>query len=129
MLQKISNFFKDLLDASPRNAHVPPTSTPPSALPTENPERLEHDQSYQEATAEIESIAGTSINFGTSDEMVTDAAGNVRYVKRKVAQIVGTGILVMHLEPTVKDGIALPGVGGRCSKCIEEGRSRAPFAL
>jgi hypothetical protein len=115
MFKKISKFFKDFMDTSPRDASIPYNPVPPSS--TENIEEPSNGQAYNEKNADIESIADTNIHFGTTGEMAVDAAGNVNNIKRKVGHLLGTGRLVTHIEPSVKDGINLPGIGGVCGDC------------
>lgn len=118
MIKKIANILKDFVHRSPRNAGQPYIPHPPVQCPSS--QAGQGDIFYQEANTEIENIAGTSINFGTVEKLIVDDEGNTNRISQKQGYILGTGILVTNLNPTVKDGIPLPGVGGACGPCKQE---------
>jgi len=117
MFTKIRNFLRDLFDSSPFQADQPYSPAPPheqdieNNLPTGN---------YSEKNLEIEIVSGTNIAFGKTDEIAIDENNNVQHINKKQAHILGTGRLITRLEPSVKDGIPLPGVGGICGNCQNE---------
>ena len=118
MIKKIANFLKDFVQRSPRDACRPYIPHPPT-LDADNPPS-QHSNFYEETNTEIENIAGTSITFGTTEKLAVDEKGNTNRVTQKQSHILGSGILVTSLNPTVLDGIPLPGVGGACNFCKQD---------
>lgn len=118
IFKKINNFFEDFIQQSPRNADQPYIPQPPEVGVNSDPNK--NINFYQETDTDIENIAGTSINFGPTEKLVVDEKGNASRISQKQGHILGSGILVTNLNPIIKDGIDLPGVGGACSFCKQE---------
>ena len=118
MFKKISNFLKDLLQRSARNADRPYIPQPPDqklgGLPGGN------KTFYKETNIETERVAGSFLDFGTTEEVNIDENGNATRIRQKQGHILGSGKLVTGLNPEVKDGIQLPGVRGACYRCMPE---------
>ncbi len=119
MFTKISNFLKDLLQSSPLDAATPHVPHPPE--PERDSPVHGGDAFYQETSADIETVAGADIHFGTAETTTVDQNGNATRTRRRVAHILGDGLLVTGLEPRVENGQERPGVGGGCNFCFQEG--------
>jgi hypothetical protein len=118
MLKRISNFLKDLLRRSPRNADQPYIPRPPE----QNPNCLtgQNNIFYQETNLDIETIAGTPLSFGINEKVVVDENGNAARIRQEQAHILGSGRLVSSLNPTIEQGMLRAGVGGVCYVCKQE---------
>jgi hypothetical protein len=118
MFTRISNFLKDLLQSSPLTASTPHVPHPPEPEPGGDAHR--GDPFYQDVSADIETVAGTEINFGTAETTTVDPNGNANRTRRRVAHILGDGRLVLSLESRIENGENRPGVGGACRFCFQE---------
>jgi len=118
MDENINKFLEDLLKCSAVNAGQPYVPQ----LPEQDPDGSAGAglKFYQEIDIHLENIAGTSLAFGTVEKHIIDGDGNVTKIHQKQGHILGSGILVTNLNPTVKDGIHLPGVAGVCHFCKQE---------
>ena len=119
MLKKISNYLKDLLSRSPLAAGTPHVPHPPEK---QDPHSLQEsgDPFYQETSADLETIAGTEISFGTAETTTVDQNGNATHKRRRIGHVLGDGLLVTSLQPRVEDGLQRPGVGRLCRFCLVE---------
>lgn len=119
MLKKISNYLKDLLSRSPLAASTPHVPHPPEK---QDRDSLHEggDLFYQETAADLETIAGTEISFGTAETTTVDQNGNANRRHRRMAYLLGDGRLVTSLEPRVENGLERPGVEGLCRFCWAE---------
>lgn len=119
MFAKVGNYLKDLLTRSPLTAGTPHVPHPPE-------KEVRHslqdggDPFYQETNADMETIAGTEISFGTAETTTVDQNGNTTRTRRRVGHILGDGRLVMSLEPRIDNGQKRPGVGSLCRFCLAE---------
>jgi len=118
MFQRINNFFKDFIQRSPRNADQPYIPRPLEVDVNNEPNK--NINFYEEISTDIENIAGTSINFGTAEKLIVDDKGNSNHINQRQGHILGSGILVTNINPTIRDGIQLSGVGGACNYCKQE---------
>ena len=77
---------------------APPTHQP-SASPNQHPNNTANsDLSYTEEEANIHTITGTSIRFGTQKIITVDSRGQARDLSQTQSHIVGTGKLVSKIE-------------------------------
>lgn len=120
MFARISNYLKDLLSRSPLTAGTPHVPHPPEPQDQLNDPIDRPTSFYQETTADIETIAGTDISFGTVETTTVDHNGNATHQRRRTAHLLGDGRLVTSLEPRVEDGLKRPGVEGLCRFCLAE---------
>ena len=120
MFAKISDYLKDLLSRSPLTAGTPHVPHPPEAPEQSGDPNVSAAGFYEETTAEVETIAGTEISFGTVETTTVDQNGNATHQRRRVAHLLGDGRLVTSLEPRVEDGLQRPGVEGLCRFCLAE---------
>ncbi len=118
MLKRISNFLKDLLLRSPLTAATPHVPHPPEK---EDRHSLQEgaDPFYQETSADLETVAGTEISFGTVETTTVDQYGNATHKRRRIGHLLG-GRLVTSLESRIENGLHRPGVGGICRFCLQE---------
>jgi len=103
MFAKISNFLKDLFLRGPSTAATPHVPHPPEEKGRHSLQEGD-DPFYQETTADLETIAGTEISFGTAETTTVDQNGNANRRHRRMAYLLGDGRLVMSLEPRVENG-------------------------
>lgn len=114
------DFIKDLFAGSPLEADKPYIPQPPDQV-NQPPDNSNEDEIfYSESSLDVENIAGTPIAFGTEESISVDSKGNSKNIRRKQGHILGSDLLVTSLNPTVKDGITSPGVGGKCKNCLQE---------
>jgi len=110
------NFFKRLLNTKTHPAHLPYTPTPPSHQQnTSSPNQFSSsntntDLSFTEAEADLHSIAGTSIGFGTQKIVQVDGRGQAKDLSRTQSHILGSNKIVSKIED----------VGGICGYCQAE---------
>lgn len=120
MFTRISNYFKDLLSRSPLTAGTPHVPHPPETPEQPGDPSASAAGFYEETTAEVETIAGTEISFGTIETTTVDQNGNATRRRRRIAHLLGDGRLVTSLEPRVEDGLERAGVDGLCRPCLAE---------
>ncbi len=118
MFKTIKNFFKDIIDRSAWNADQPYRSRSPEEMSSNA--NIDDNGFYKEFESDIQNIAGTSINFGHISSVNIDENGNAISNRQSQGHILGSGILVSNLNPTIKDDIQLPGVGGVCHYCKQQ---------
>lgn len=97
------DFFKRLLGTKAHPAHLPYIPTPPShqpdaASPSQFTNDASTDLSYTESEANIHSIAGTNIGFGTKKMVQVDSRGQARDVSQTQSHVIGSGKLVSKIE-------------------------------
>ena len=108
-------FFKRLLGTKAHPAHLPYIPTPPSQQPNTSQNQFPHnsantDISYTESEANIHSIAGTNIGFGTQKLVQVDSRGQAKDFSQTQSHIVGSGKLVSKIED----------IAGVCRYCQTE---------
>ena len=109
------NFFKRLLGTKAHPAHLPYIPTPPSYQPdASSPNRFSNDAnsdlSYTEAEANIHTIAGTNIGFGSKKIVQVDSRGQAKDLSQTQSHIIGSGKLVSKIED----------IAGVCRYCQAE---------
>jgi hypothetical protein len=119
-IKKTIDFIKDLFTGSPLEADKPYIPQPPDQVEQSLDNSNEDGMFYSENSFDIETIEGTPIAFGTEESISVDSKGNSKNIRKKQGHILGSGLLVANLSPTIKDGITLPGVGGICYICKQE---------
>ncbi len=96
------NFFKRLLGTKAHPAHLPYIASPPShqqgASSNQFPNGTNTDLSYTEAEANMHTIAGTNIGFGTQKMIQVDSRGQAKDFSQTQSHIVGSGKLVSKIE-------------------------------
>ena len=110
-----TDFFKRLLGTKAHPAHLPYIPTPPLRQPNTSQNQFPHnsantDISYTESEANIHSIAGTNIGFGTQKIVQVDSRGQARDFSQTKSHIVGSGKLVSKIED----------IAGVCRYCQAE---------
>lgn len=121
-MKKLSDFLKDFMNHSPLNASKPHIPQPPEQkqqneqLPANNAELF-----YSEENRDIETIEGTNLSFGPTEQIVVKQNTSSSRSSKKPGHLLGSGRLVTSLNPINENGIEKPGVGGMCFKCSEEG--------
>jgi len=109
------NFFKRLLSTKAHPAHLPYIATPPAhqpnaAPPNQFPNDANTDLLYTESEANIHTIAGTNIGFGTQKMVQVDSRGQAKDFSQTKSHIVGSGKLVSKIE----------NIAGVCRYCQAE---------
>ena len=108
--------LKRLLSRKAHPAHLPYIPTPPSQQPNASSQnQFPHnsanaDISYTEEEANIHSIAGTNIGFGTQKLVQVDSRGQAKDFSQTQSHIVGSGKLVSKIED----------IAGVCRYCQAE---------
>jgi bacterioferritin-associated ferredoxin len=119
-IKKTIDFFRDLFTGSPFEADKSHIPQPPDQV-EQSPDNSNEDEIfYSESSLDIETIEGTPITFGKEEVVIVDSQGNSKTIRKKLGHIMGSDLLVTSLNPTVKDGITSPGVGGKCKNCLQE---------
>ena len=111
----LKTLLQKLLSHKVHPAHLPCIPAPPNQKSAHNT-----DASYAETEADIHSIAGTSIAFGTQKTVQVDENNQAHHLLRTHSHILGSGKLVTNVEPRTVDGQTLPGVAGACRFCQAE---------
>ncbi|MFC1636715.1 hypothetical protein ACFL5Z_17950 [Planctomycetota bacterium] len=118
MFKKAINYLCDLFQRSYQDAAQPYVPHPPgqeSEILSNKP-----TSGYQEVSDDLEIVGGTSISFGTEESIVIDDDGNAVNRRRTMSHVLGSGLLVTSLRPTIENGVHLPGVHGECHYCKQE---------
>jgi hypothetical protein len=118
--KKLSDFLKDVINHSPLKADKPYIPQPPEQQQLEQPASNNSEPFYSEDNRDIETIEGTNLSFGYSEQMIVNQNTSSSRTSKKTGYILGSGRLVTSLNPTKETGIEKPGVGGICFKCNEE---------
>ncbi len=97
------DFFKRFLNTKAHPGHLPYNPTPPSHQPDAASSHQFHnndntDLSFTEAEANIHTIAGTNIGFGTNKIVQVDSRGQTKDISQTQSHIVGSGKLVSKIE-------------------------------
>ena len=119
-IRETIDFLKDLFIGSPLEADKPYIPQPPEQAEQSPDNSRENELFYSENSLDIEAIEETPITFGKEEGVIVDSQGNSKTIRKKKGHILGSSLLVTSLNPTVKDGITLPGVGGKCKNCLQE---------
>ncbi len=109
------DFFKRLLGTKAHPAHLPYTPMPPAhqpdaASPNQFPNNTNTDTSYTESEANIHTIAGTNIGFGTQKIVQVDSRGQAKDISQTQSHVIGSGKLVSKIED----------LSGACRHCQAE---------
>ena len=95
--------LQKLLSRKMPPAHLPYIPTPPSqqpdaSSPNQFPNDANTDLLYTESEANIHTIAGTNIGFGTQKMVQVDSRGQAKDFSQTKSHIVGSGKLVSKIE-------------------------------
>ena len=115
-INKAIGFLKDLFYRSSFKAGQPyiprPSDQEQDKLPGED------NIFYKETRINAENLG--PISFGSATELIVDNNGNTTQIRQRQGHILGRGRLVTSLNPTIENGMVLPGVGGGCYACKKE---------
>ena len=95
------DFFRRFSNTKAHPGHLPYNPTPPSHQPDASPNQSPNDNidlSFTEAEANIHTIAGTNIGFGTNKIVQVDSRGQTKDISQTQSHIVGSGKLVSKIE-------------------------------
>lgn len=109
------DFFKRLLGTKAHPGHLPYIPTAPQQPDASSPNQSPHnsvntDLSYTETEANMHTIAGTNIGFGTQKMVQVDSRGQAKDFSQSQSHIVGSGKLVSKIED----------IAGVCKYCQAE---------
>ncbi len=108
----IKDTLRRLLSRNAHPAHLPYTPTPPARQQNASPSNQLPDNAdtYTETEADIHSISGTNIGFGTKKIVHIDSRGQNKDFSQTQSHILGDGKLVSKIED----------IAGVCRYCQNE---------
>ncbi len=97
------NFFKKIYNLGSHPAHLPYNPTPPVNKSNVNQNQFANNinndgLSYTDSEADVDSISGMSINFGSMKSIGVDNNGQTRDLSKNQNHIVGSGKLVSSIQ-------------------------------
>ena len=109
-----THFFKRLLGKKTHPAHLPYIPTPPSpqqgtSYPNQFPDNSATPETFTETDADINTISGTRIGFGTQNFIQVEGP-HAKTLSQTQSHIIGTGKLVSKIDD----------IAGVCQYCQAE---------